>query len=66
MPRLRLPRLLEVLTEIEAELYGIWIECRNYELAAQIEKQREKLEGLIFTIQGLVEPLTPSATSDVE
>jgi hypothetical protein len=50
MPRLNLPRLLEILRKIDAELGEIWLECRNNELSERIAHQRDILSNIIEAI----------------
>jgi len=62
-PRLVVERLLGLLVNVEAELYSLWIDTKNYDLAARIERQRVILEKITITLQTLIEPDTPSAAS---
>jgi len=64
-PHLVTTRLLGLLVNVEAELYSIWIDTKNYELASRIEKQRDILEKITISLYTLIEPATPSVSSDV-
>jgi hypothetical protein len=64
-PRLVVERLLGLLVNVEAELYSLWIDSKNYDMAARIEKQRDILEKITISLYTLIEPATPSVSSDV-
>jgi hypothetical protein len=50
MPKLNIPRLIEILQDHLDRLYLIWVECRNNDLCDEIERQRLRISRVI---QGL-------------
>jgi len=50
MPKLNIPKLIDILQDHLDRLYLIWVECKNNDLCEEIERQRLRISRVI---QGL-------------